>query len=107
MKKLIIRSRMFLREDRMQQERQRIMRELNESGICIMDPYFEILPVPSEWVKLEYAAPVEYAEVLFCDKNKIQYIGTYNSFKQFVDRSGEIIDDVVAWMPAPLPYEDE
>jgi len=106
MKNFIIKSKLFASEKTLDEARARFIYQLNENGVVVMSPDFEIVPIPSEWVKASVASPKVYSEILFCDANKIEYIGTFNNFEQYVDRSGEIIEDVVAWMPAPLPYEE-
>ena len=103
----IIKSKLFAKEETLNQARERFIHQLNENGIVVMGPDFEIVPIPNEWIKFKIAKPEEYSEIIFCDADKIEYIGTYNSFGQFVDRSGEIIEDVVAWMPAPDPFEGD
>ena len=106
MNRFLIKSKLFANERTLDEARARFINQLNDNGIVVMGPDFEIIPIPSEWIKASVASPKVYSEILFCDVNKIEYIGTYNNFEQYVDRSGEIIEDVVAWMQAPQPYEE-
>lgn len=106
MKSFILKSKMIMRQETLDQARKRFISQLNNDGIVVIGPEFEIIPIPGEWIKCEVIKPKPYAEIIFCDKNKIEYIGTINNFNQFVDRSGEVIEDVVAWMPSPIPFEE-
>lgn len=103
MEQIILKTRMLMRADILQQERQRIQKELKE-GLTILDPTFEVEFVPSEWVRCKTILPEEYRDIIFCDSKGIEYIGMIDGLKRFIDRSGEKIEDVVAWMPAPLPF---
>lgn len=83
------------------------LQQMEAMGLVLLDDEYELVPESNTWYRLKDALPTEYAEIIFCDKDGVLYIGTMDSLKRFIDRSGESIQDVVAWMPAPEAYEEE
>lgn len=74
-------------------------------GLIIVPPQYEVVFEPSEWIRMDAAAPPKYKDLILCDKNGIEYIGIMDDLNRLIDRSGEKIEDIVAWMPAPQAYE--
>lgn len=106
MKRMIIRAKKLMSA----QERMRKILELqqmNENGIIILDDTFEIVPEPNTWYLTKDAAPTPFNDVIFCDENGVEYLGTMDGIGRFIDRAGESIKNVIAWMPAPEPYEKD
>lgn len=101
---IILKSKMFLSRENMHLERQRIIRELRE-GITLVDPSIEVMAVPGEWISSKIIEPRMFEDILFCDKNGIEYVGTFDRLSRYLTYSGDAIENVVAWMPAPAPYE--
>lgn len=105
MKCLVFKSKMFMSKQTLKEERLRIINELNKDGIAIIGPDMELVTVPETWIKSNINPPA-YKDIIFTDGHII-YSGILNAFDQYVDRTGEVIDNVTAWMEAPLPYEEE
>lgn len=107
MKRIILRSKRMIPAETLKKEFLRIYETYDkETGILMIPNDFEFAFEPGSWIKLDFAAPKRYQDLILCDKNGIEYIGTYDDLDRFVARTGEKIEDVVAWMPAPEPYED-
>lgn len=92
-----------------QAKKRRILqiKQMSEEGIVILDPDMKIVPEPNTWYKVADVWPTAFEDVIFCDKDGIEYIGTMDELKRFIDRSGESIKNVVAWMPAPEAYSED
>lgn len=106
MKRMLIKSHLKLTpQDRMRQILK--LQEMAETGIIILDPEFEIIPEPNTWYKSKEANPTPFNDVLFCDDKGEMYLGTMDALMRFVDKTGRSIENVVAWMPAPEPYEED
>ena len=105
MKRLLIQSKRLLStQERMRRILQ--IQQMQKEGIIILEPDFEIIPEPNNWYKASEANPTPFNDVLFCDDQGEMYIGTMDALMRFVDKSGQSIKNVVAWMPAPEPYEE-
>lgn len=81
-----------------------MMKEIKE-GMTIIDPSYELVSVPSEWINAKIVGPNPYAEIIMCDSNGVEYIGTFDRLGRYLTHTGMQIEDVAAWMPAPAPYE--
>lgn len=84
-----------------------LINHMAEEGIVILDPDMKIVPEPNTWYKVADAWPTSFEDIIFCDKDGIEYIGAMDELKRFIDRSGESIQNVVAWMPAPEAYSED
>lgn len=105
MKRLLIKSKRLLStQERLHKILQ--IQKMQEGGIIILEPDFEIIPEPNNWYKANEANPTPFNDVIFQDNNNEMYIGTMDALNRFVDKSGQSIENVVAWMPAPEPYEE-
>lgn len=106
MKRILIKSKRILSTaGRMKEILQ--LQQMAETGIILLDPDFEIIPEPNTWYKAEEASPTPFNDVLFCDDKGEMYIGTMDELRRFVDKTGQSIKNVKAWMPAPEPYEED
>ena len=75
--------------------------------LVIMPPQYDIVFEPSEWIRLDVVMPPKYKDLILCDKNGIEYIAIYDDLERFIDRSGEKVEDIIAWMPAPQAYSED
>ena len=106
MKRLLIKAKKFMSA----QERLHTIlniQQMQKEGIVILDDMFEIIPEPNTWYKTSEANPTSFEDVIFCDDKGEMYLGTMDALKRFVDKTGMSIENVVAWMPAPEPYEED
>lgn len=76
-----------------------------EKGLVIIPEYFDVIQEPSEWIELKTAQPRKYHDLIVCDADGIEFIATMDDLDRFIASSGEKIENVIAWMPAPKPYE--
>ena len=108
MKKIILRANMMRPIMEYEMERERVLNELQNDGVAVVGPEFDVYfePVENGWISVKAIKPESYREIIFCDSKGFEYIGTYDGLERFIDRTGEKIENVVAWMPAPEPYED-
>lgn len=79
----------------------------NDRPLVIMPPQYDIVFEPSEWIRLDVVMPPKYKDLILCDKNGIEYIAIYDDLERFIDRSGEKVEDIIAWMPAPQAYSED
>lgn len=106
MKRLLIKSKIVMSaQDRLRTILQ--IQEMQKQGIIILDDRFEIIPEPSTWYKTSEVKPTSFEDLIFCDDKGEMYLGTMDALKRFVDKTGMSIENVVAWMPAPEPYEED
>lgn len=66
---------------------------------------FQIEFIPSEWIDAKIAVPHTFAEIIICDAAGVEYIGTFDRLGRYLNHTGSQVENVVAWMPAPAPYE--
>lgn len=87
--------------------RKKFIKEYRGDRVAVIPNAFEIEVIPDgqTWVDIKIIEPKEFREILFCDKAGIIYAGTRDGLGRYIDRSGERIENVVAWMPAPKAYE--
>ena len=104
MQGLILKSKMFMNKENLYLERQRVMKEMKE-GMTNIDPSYELVCVPGEWINAKIVGPNPYAEIIMCDASGVEYIGTFDRVGRYLTHTGSQVKDVVAWMPAPAPYE--
>ncbi len=83
------------------------IQEMQKQGVTILDDRFEIIPEPTTWYKTSEAKPTSFEDLIFCDDKGEMYLGTMDPTKAFCSKTGQSIKNVVAWMPAPEPYEED
>lgn len=49
--------------------------------------------------------PEPFTDLIFQDAAGEIYLGTMDALSRFIDKTGQSIENVVAWMEAPKPYE--
>lgn len=59
----------------------------------------------NKWYQIPVKMPIPYSEILFFDVNGIEHVGTMNPLNQFINSAGYKVKNVIAWMPAPKPFE--
>lgn len=60
------------------------------------------------WIDAEDKLPEPHQEVLCCDINGKMETGIYSyRDKDFHFSDNDSIEDIVAWMPLPAPYDEE
>ena len=103
--KLLLKAKMRRPIEMLDAYRREFIRELG-SGVCIIPEEFEYEVIPeNEWVSRKVIEPEDFREILFTDANGIVYAGTKDALGQYINTSGEKVEGVVAWMPAPEPYK--
>lgn len=105
MKRFLIKPKMKMPYRDMELYRKEFMRQTAD-GVCFVPNEFDIEVIEDgTWIAREIIEPQDFREIIFCDKNGIIYAGTKDELGRYIDRSGESIEGVVAWMPAPKAYE--
>lgn len=102
MKRLILKAKTLMTQEEAKRYYTRI-RDQMETGLVIIPAYFDV--IQDEWIELKNAQPKKYQDLIVCDANGIEYIATMDDLDRFIASSGEKIENVVAWMPAPKPYK--
>lgn len=82
-----------------------LRQQANDSAVIIPNDFDIEVIEDGTWIEREIIEPQDFREIIFCDKNGIIYAGTKDELGRYIDRSGESIEGVVAWMPAPKAYE--
>ena len=86
--------------------RKEFLRQQLNDKVCFVPNEFDIEVIEDgTWIAREIIEPQDFREIIFCDKSGIIYAGTKDELGRYIDRSGESIEGVVAWMPAPKAYE--
>lgn len=104
MKRIILKAKKMMTQEDAERHFMRICDQM-ETGLVIVPECFDVIQEPSEWIELKIAQPRKYHDLIVCDADGIEYIATMDDLDRFIARSGEKIENVVAWMPAPKPYE--
>lgn len=58
------------------------------------------------WFNTAEKKPGVFEDIVFQDKNGIQYAGIMDRIGRFITYKGESIKEVVAWQKAPEKYEE-
>lgn len=95
-------------QEKLERMREHVIDQAKNSDVIVIPVGFDSEFEPSEeWIPTRIILPDMFKDILFCDKSGIIYSGCMDYLKRFVDRSGEqIVEDIVAWMPAPKPYKE-
>ena len=98
MQRFILKSKMFQRPETLHEERVRIINQLQEGeiGIATVGPEYDVVIKPQ---------PLE--DIIMCTKEGYRYIGLMDDLERFIAIGIGTIENVVAWMPAPIAYEVE
>ena len=59
----------------------------------------------AKWEDESDHLPEQFADIIFQDDKGEMYLGTMDALCRFIDKSGQSIENVIAWMEAPQPYE--
>lgn len=102
MKRIILKAKKMMTQK--DAERQ-FMRIYNRKEAVIIPERFDVIQEILEWTELKTAPPKKYQDLIVCNADGIEYIATMDDLDRFIASSGEKIENVVAWMPAPKPYE--
>lgn len=102
MKRLILKAKTMMTQEDAKRYYTRIHDQM-ETGLVIIPAFFDV--IQDEWIELKTAQPKKYHDLIVCDADGIEYIATMDDLDRFITSSGEKIENVVAWMPAPKPYE--
>lgn len=106
MRRLIIKAEMALKAEYLDFVRQKVLTQLARDGLALIPCGFDYEFEPSdEWISKDTIEPEQFSEIIFCDASGIIYSGTIDALHRYIDRSGEAVLNVVAWMPAPKPYK--
>ena len=108
MRKMILKARVVMPQEKLERMREHVIDQAKNSDVIVIPVGFDSEFEPSEeWIPTRIILPDMFKDILFCDKSGIIYSGCMDYLKRFVDRSGEqIVEDIVAWMPAPKPYKE-
>lgn len=82
-----------------------LRQQANDPAVIIPNDFDIEVVEDGTWIARDIIEPQDFREIIFCDKNGIIYAGTKDELGRYIDRSGESIEGVVAWMPAPKAYE--
>lgn len=106
MRRLIIKAKMVYKSDQLDYIRRKVLNQLSKDGVALIPCGFDYEFEPSdEWIAKGTIEPEQFSEIIFCDSSGIIYAGTIDALHRYIDRSGEAVLNVVAWMPAPKPYK--
>ena len=106
MKRLILKQKEKLTQEMAKKQFEEIYLGMRKS-LVIVPPQYDIVFEPSEWIRLDVVMPPKYKDLILCDINGIEYIAIYDDLERFIDRSGEKVEDIIAWMPAPQAYSED
>lgn len=106
MKRLILKQKEKITQEMAKKQFEEIYLGMRKS-LVIVPPQYDIVFEPSEWIRLDVVKPPKYKDLILCDKNGIEYIAIYDDLERFIDRSGEKVEDIIAWMPAPQAYSED
>lgn len=104
MKRLILKAKTMMTRKDAERHFMRIYNQ-NGAGLVISPGCFDVIQEIIEWTELKTAQPKKYQDLIVCNADGIEYIATMDDLDRFIASSGEKIENVVAWMPAPKPYE--
>lgn len=104
MKRIILKAKKMMTRKDAERHFMRIYNQ-NGAGLAIIPGYFDVIQEIIEWTELKTARPKKYQDLIVCNADGIEYIATMDDLDRFIASSGEKIENVVAWMPAPNPYE--
>ena len=109
MQRFILKSKMFQRPETLHEERVRIINQLQEGpiGVAIVGPEYDVILMPNEWVRTDVIKPQPLEDIIMCTKEGYRYIGLMDELERFIAIGIGTIENVVAWMPAPIAYEVE
>lgn len=109
MRKMILKAKAMMPLVKLERMREYVIDQAKNFDVIVIPDDFELEFEPSEeWIPTRIILPDMFKDILFCDKSGIIYSGCMDYLKRFVDRSGEqIVEDIVAWMPAPKPYREK
>ena len=103
--KVIIQSRLRKNAEQIATDRRRIFTELQQGLVMLGPEYeFQVIEEPEQWIKVDVATPEIYRDIIFCDCQGIEYLGTRDPLGRYLSKTDGAIDCVTAWMPAPVPY---
>lgn len=102
--RLLVKAKRMMTMENLDAYRREFGRQI-DSGICVIPDEFDYEVIPdNQWVPRKIIEPEDFRDILFSDINGITYAGTKDSLGQYINTSGEKVEGVVAWMPAPEPY---
>lgn len=109
MQRLILKSKMFQSIKTVQEERLRVIKQLQEGpiGVAIVGPEYDVILMPNEWIRTDVIKPQPLEDIIICTKEGYRYIGLMDELERFIAIGIGKIENVVAWMPAPIAYEVE
>ena len=58
-----------------------------------------------KWISVKDRLPKEYDDILVCDIDNNVHEVFMTKTHHFLDRTGDKVKSVTAWMPLPAPYE--
>ena len=102
--RLLVKAKRLMTNENLDAYRREFCRQIDR-GICMIpfDFDYEVIP-DDQLISRKIIEPEDFREILFSDINGIIYAGTKDSLGQYINTSGEKVEGVVAWMPAPQPY---